>query len=119
MNTLKMALQREQPCVAFLVYHLDRGNQYCSFAYAQWLRQAGIAISMTQHGDPYENAVVERVNGILKTDFRRNCVFTIFDESARAVDHSVHNYNHLRPHMSCGYLTPAAAHASTEPLRKH
>ena len=74
---------------------------------------------MTQQGDPHENAVAERVNGILKTDFRLNRVFTTFDEAARAVKQCVRNYNHLRPHMSCGYLTPAAAHASTEPLKKH
>ena len=63
---------------------------------------------MTQHGDPYENAVAERINSILKTDFRLNRVFTTFDEAARAVKQCVRNYNHLRPHMSCGYLTPAA-----------
>ena len=57
---------------------------------------------MTQHGDPYKNAVAERVNGILKTDFRLNRVFTTFDEAARVVKQSVRNYNHLRPHMSYG-----------------
>lgn len=119
LKALEMALQNEQPRSAFLIHHSDRGSQYCSFAYIQRLRQAGVAISMTQHGDPYENAVAERVNGILKTDFRLNRVFTTFDEAARAVEQSIHNYNHLRPHMSCGYLTPAAAHVSTEPLRKH
>lgn len=119
LKALEMALQREPPNAAPLIHHSDRGSQYCSFAYIQRLRQAGIAISMTQHGDPYENAAAERVNGILKTDFRLNRVFTTFDEAARAVEQSVRNYNHLRPHMSCGYLTPAAAHASTEPLQKH
>jgi transposase InsO family protein len=61
-------------------------------------------MSMTQQGDPYENAVAERVNGILKTDFPLNRVFTTFDEAASAVKQRVRNYNHLRPHMSCGYL---------------
>ncbi|WP_236943164.1 integrase core domain-containing protein [Hymenobacter sp. PAMC 26628] len=119
LNALEMALQSEQPRSACLIHHSDRGSQYGSFAYIQRLRQAGIAISMTQHGDPYENAVAERINGILKTDFRLNRVFTTFDEAARAVEQSVRNYNHLRPHMSCSYLTPAAAHASTKPLQKH
>ena len=63
--------------------------------------------------------MAERVNGILKTDFRLNRVFTTFDEATRAVAQSVHNDNHLRPHRSCRYLNPAAAHASTEPLQKH
>ena len=74
---------------------------------------------MTQNGDPYKNAVAERVNGILKTDFRLNRVFTMFDEALKAVDKSVYNYNHLRPHMSCGYLTPAVAHQTKPPLKKH
>ena len=119
LKALEMALQSEQPFPASLIYHSDRGSQYCSFAYIQRLRQAGITISMTQRGDLYENAVAERVNGILKTDFRLNRVFTSFNEAARAVEQSMRNYNHLRPHMSSGYLTPAAAHASTEPLQKH
>ena len=119
LNALEMALQSEQPRSSVLIHHSDRGSQYGRFAYIQRLRQAGIAISMTQQGDPYENAVAERVNGILKMDFRLNRIFTTFDEAARAVEQSIYNYNHLRPHMSCGYLTPAAAHISTEPLQKH
>ena len=81
-------------------------------------------ISMTQQGDPYENrtggpAIAERVNGILKTDFRLNRVFVTFEEAERAVNKSIYNYNHLRPHMSCGYLTPVMAHQSEHPLKKH
>ena len=86
LKALEMALQSEQPRPASLIHHSDRGSQYCSFSTSQRLRQAGIAISMTQHGDPYENAVAERVNGILKTDFRLNRVFTSFNEAARAVE---------------------------------
>lgn len=74
---------------------------------------------MTQQGDPYENVIAERVNGILKTDFRLNQVFVTFEEAERAVYKSVCNYNHLGPHMSCGYLTPVMAHQSEQPLKKH
>ena len=63
--------------------------------------------------------MAERVIGILKTDFRLNRVFTTFDEAARTVEQCVRNYNHLRPHMSYGYLALAAARISTEPLQKH
>ena len=119
LKALEMALQSEHSRPASLIHHSDRGSQYCSFAYIQRLRQAGIAISMTQQGDPYENAVAERVNGVLKTDFRLNRVFITFDEAARAVEQCVRNYNHLRPHTSCGYLTPTVAHISTKPLQKH
>ena len=118
LNALTMALAKETNRSADLLHHSDRGSQYCSFQYIQQLRQAGIAISMTQHGDPYENAVAERVNGILKTDFRLSRVFATFEEAEHAVATSIQNYNHLRPHMSCGYLTPAAAHESTQPLQK-
>ncbi|WP_243650985.1 IS3 family transposase [Hymenobacter gummosus] len=101
-----------------LIHYSDRGSQYCSFHYSQKLRQAGIAISMTEDDDPYENAIAERVNGILKIDFRLNRAFRTFEEAQRAVEASITNYNHLRPHMSCGYSTPAAAHASTQPLQQ-
>jgi putative transposase len=77
---LEKTFQREPPSAAPLVHHSDRGSQYGSFAYIQRLRRAGIAISMTQQGDPYENAVAECVKGILKTDFRLNRVFTTFEE---------------------------------------
>ena len=73
---------------------------------------------MPRQGDPYANAGAERVNGMLKMDVRRNGVFTTFDEAARAVEQSVRRYTQLRPHMSWGYLTPAAAHARTEPWQK-
>jgi putative transposase len=64
--------------------------------------------------------VAERGNDILKMDCRLNRVFTTFDVAARAVEQRGHTYNQLRPHMRrCGYLTPAVAHASTAPLRKH
>jgi putative transposase len=119
LKALEKTFQREPPSAAPLVHHSDRGSQYGSFAYIQRLRQAGIAFSMTQQGDPYENAVAECVKGILKTDFRPNRVFTTFEEAARAVEQSARNYNHLRPYISCGYLIPAAAHASTELLQKH
>ena len=102
LKALEMALQSEHSRSASLIHHSDRGSPYCSFAYIQRLRQAEITISMTQQDDPYENAVAERVNGILKTGFRLNRVFTTFDEAARAVKQCVGNYNHLRPHMSCG-----------------
>ncbi|HEX8426130.1 IS3 family transposase [Hymenobacter sp.] len=117
-KALDMALSYGGEISQELIHHSNRGSQYCSFQYVQKLRQASIAISMTENGDPYENAIAERVNGILKIDFRLNRVFNTFDEAQRTVEASIRNYNHLRPHMSCGYLTPAAAHTSTEPLQQ-
>ncbi len=119
LKALEMALSTNWEKGQALIHHSDRGSQYCSFDYVRRLKSADISISMTQNGDPYENAVAERVNGILKTDFRLNRVFTMFDEAQKAVDKSVYNYNHLRPHMSCGYLTPVVAHQTEPPLKKH
>jgi putative transposase len=86
LRALQMALHQERPKATTLIHHSDRGSQYCSFQYIRTLREAGIAISMSQYGDPYENAIAERVNGILKTDFRLNQVFTSFEEAAWAVE---------------------------------
>lgn len=101
-KALEIALHSEQPRSTSLIHYSDRGSQYCSFTHIQRFRQAETAISMTQRGDSRENGVAERVNGILKTDFRLNRVFTTFDEAVCAVEQSVQNYNYLHPHMSCG-----------------
>ena len=102
-----------------LIHHSDRGSQYCSFNYVNKLHQVGISISMTDNGDPYENAMAERVNGILKADFRLNRLFRSHVEALLATEDAIRNYNTLRPHMSCDYLTPQTAHLLDKPLRKH
>lgn len=102
-----------------LIHHSDRGSQYCSFQYVSKLRESGISISMTDNGDPYENAMAERVNGILKADFKLNRLFRSHVEALLATNAAIHNYNTLRPHMSCDYLTPHTAHLLDQPLRKH
>ena len=117
-QALEMALKQERTRGTMLIHHSDRGSQYGSFHYIHKPKEAGIAIRMTEHGDPYENAIAKRVNGILKTDFRLNRVFTNFTEAAQTVAVSIQKYNQLRPYRSCGYLTPAAAHASDQPLKK-
>lgn len=82
------------------------------------LIDANIAISMTEQGDPYENAIAERLNGILKSEFHLNKIFRSPVEAQIAVQSSITNYNSLRPHMSCNYLTPQQAHQTAEPLIK-
>lgn len=93
-----------------LIHHSDRGVQYCSKVYTDLLQHHGITISMTENGDPYENAIAERVNGILKTEFSLTDRFKSAAAARRAVRQAVQNYNALRPHMSCQYLTPQKAH---------
>jgi len=96
-----------------LIHHSDRGLQYCSTKYITLLEDNSITISMTEKGDPYENAIAERVNGILKEEFGLDGEFKNFEQAKAAVDHAVHTYNNLRPHASCNYLTPQAAHQLT------
>jgi transposase InsO family protein len=93
-----------------LVHHSDRGLQYCCNQYIALLQTNGLAISMTEKGDPYENAIAERVNGILKEEFALDREFENFAQAQKAVDNAVGTYNQLRPHASCNYLTPDQAH---------
>jgi putative transposase len=101
-----------------LIHHSDRGVQYCCADYVQMLEHFGINISMTENGDPYENAIAERVNGILKTEFLLSKTFATYSEATAAVDIAIDKYNHVRPHASCNYLTPAMAHEQSGLLQK-
>jgi transposase InsO family protein len=65
---------------------------------------------MTENGEAYENAIAERVNGILKTEFNLSQVFKSRSDALLMIQRSIHAYNNLRPHMSCDYLTPNEAH---------
>jgi len=117
-KALRMAINGRKMISLDLIHHSDRGVQYCSFDYVQILREHKISISMTEQKDPYENAVAERVNGILKTEFGLNRLFSNHDEASLAVRKSIAAYNFKRPHMSCNYMTPAQAHQKSGRLRK-
>lgn len=102
-----------------LIHHSDRGVQYCCSDYVKMLEHYDINISMTENGDPYENAIAERVNGILKGEFLLNKTFGSYGEALQATDLAVEKYNHVRPHASCDYMTPAMAHDGSGVLKKH
>jgi len=119
LQALDMAIKNRTKPGEMLIHHSDRGSQYCSFQYVNKLREASILISMTDNGDPYENAMAERVNGILKADFKLNRVFRSHAEALLAVDAAINNYNTIRPHMSCDYMTPTQAHELDGPMLKH
>jgi transposase InsO family protein len=93
-----------------LVHHSDRGVQYCSHAYVNRLRQAGISISMAETGNPYQNAKAERVNGILKQEFLLDERFASEAVARRAVDEAIWVYNNRRRHMSLAYRIPQQVH---------
>ncbi|RZL07914.1 MAG: IS3 family transposase [Pedobacter sp.] len=101
-----------------LIHHSDRGIQYCCEPYVSLLQQNGISISMTQSGSPYDNAVAERVNGILKTELQLDDTFSNYGHAVAGVHKAIDAYNRLRPHMSISKLTPDQAHHSTQnPLK--
>jgi len=101
-----------------LIHHSDRGIQYCCAPYVSKLQSSNILISMTQSGSPYENAVAERVNGILKNELGLNQTFLSYKDAVGPTHKAIDTYNRLRPHMSCGYMTPENAHNSKEILQK-
>lgn len=101
-----------------LIHHSDRGVQYCCGEYVEELVAKKIRISMTENGDPYENAIAERVNGILKDEFELDRIFGDVNAARSAVASAVERYNGLRPHASCDYLTPDQAHGQQGQMRK-
>ena len=101
-----------------LIHHSDRGIQYCCDPYVSLLQQNQIRISMTQSSSPYDNALAERVNGILKTELGLDRTFKSYTEAAGFVHQAIDAYNRLRPHMSIGNLTPDKAHTTNENLVK-
>lgn len=102
-----------------LINHSDRGVQYASFMYTDELKSKGIKISMTENGDPKDNAIAERVNGILKQEFLNHYEFKTIDEVRQAVRQAVEFYNTQRPHRSLDMLTPEQASKKTGYLKKH
>lgn len=109
-QALKMALKTIEGVVEKPIHHSDRGVQYCCTEYTSMLMAKGLLISMTQKGDPYENAIAERVNGILKTELIIGTNFPNFQKACATIQQSITTYNQLRPHSSCGLLTPEQAH---------
>jgi putative transposase len=109
---LKMAIsQAGKSDLTGLIHHSDRGVQYCCDAYVAILQEHGITISMTEDYKPTDNAVAERVNGIIKGEslygLRR---FNSPEHARNVLERYIHFYNHRRPHMSIGYKVPAVAH---------
>ena len=118
LNALEMALTNRSLLNQQLIHHSDRGSQYCCKAYVDKLTTHNIAISMTENGDPYENAIAERLNGILKTEFKLYGIQVSFEDSIKMVEQSIITYNQRRPHASCDYLTPDQAHLKSGLLKK-
>ena len=92
-----------------LIHHSDRGCQYASSEYIQLLKDHNIRISMTETGDPKDNAQAERINNTMKNELLKGMKFTSIEEVIAAVSKAVAFYNNERPHMSINMMTPAQA----------
>jgi len=102
-----------------LMHHSDRGLQYCSKKYVETLIAKDIKISMTENGDPLENALAERMNGIFKDNFALDEKFVTFESARQTIDAAIEYYNNRLPHSSVDMLTPNEAHHKTGKLKKH
>lgn len=118
LKALEMALnnrkQRQRP----LIHHSDRGLQYCSNEYQKLLRDNGITPSMTEKYDPYENAIAERINGVLKQEFDIAKNVKDFSLKQQLITSAIKIYNHVRPHLSNHMLTPIQMHDQNKLKRK-
>ena len=119
LEALRMAIsQATADELKGLIHHSDRGVQYCCNAYTDELKKYGIKISMTEDYKPTDNAIAERVNGILKTEvIYREHRFKTYQDALERISGFVAFYNDTRPHSSIGMKTPSEAHQEQGPQR--
>ena len=115
-KALQMAL-KNNPQLGRLIHHSDRGSQYCCADYVSILDKHFVKISMTQSGDPLENAIAERVNGILKDELLEK-IYINYQEAKQAITAAISIYNYQRPHSSIDMLTPIEAHLREGELKR-
>ena len=118
-KALKMALKQLPSKTENVYHHSDRGVQYCSDEYVKNLNKRNFQISMTESSDPRDNAIAERVNGIIKDEWVNQMHFTTKDEARIKMNEIIRIYNSMRPHSSVDMLTPETAHNQTGELKKH
>jgi putative transposase len=113
-KTLQKAIRQCPDCKG-LIHHSDRGFQYCSNDYVSRLKARGIEISMAEAGNCYENALAERVNGILKDEYGLDETFTDEQEAIKVSREGIKSYNEQRPHWSLKLKIPAMVHELNSP----
>jgi len=116
-KALNMALRNNKNELGRLIHHSDRGSQYCCSDYVGILNGNYIRISMTQNGDPKENAIAERVNGILKDELLEKS-YANYGQAVKGISVAISIYNHQRPHGSIDYLMPVEAHFRSGELKR-
>jgi transposase InsO family protein len=118
LKALEMALDNRVSKEYPLIHHSDRGLQYCSNEYQKIMKQHHIKPSMTEKYDPYENAIAERVNGILKQEFDIARNIQKLDLKKKLIKNAINIYNNQRPHLSNQMLTPKQMHKQQKLKRK-
>ena len=118
LKALEMALKNRMYNDKPLIHHSDRGLQYCSNSYQEILSNNGIKASMTEKYDPYENAIAERINGILKQEFDITKNVKNIGLKEKMIKEAIEIYNHQRPHLSNYMLTPIEMHQQDKIKRK-
>ena len=114
LQALKNAIKNKKYENLSLIHHSDRGLQYCANDYQKTLNKSNIKCSMTQNSDPYENAVAERINGILKQEFDIDKFNKALPIMKMIVKNAIDIYNEKRPHYSNYMLTPNQMHKQDE-----
>lgn len=110
-QALKMAVKDNLVNNAFsLIHHSDRGVQYCSSEYVDILNENNLFISMTHPASPQENAIAERVNGILKEEWLYDLILNLNEKLYKKIEGIIKVYNELRPHNSLGNMAPTQIH---------
>lgn len=113
-DALAMALKNRIYDHPEIIHHSDRGIQYCAPEFTQYAQKNGLALSTTQQYDPYENAVAERVNGILKYEFGLRKTLPNLVIAQKMLNEAVKLYNEKRRHYSLDMKTPEFAHKNNE-----
>lgn len=119
-EALKQAIKNRKDKNQTLIHHSDRGVQYCCHDYVRLLQKQNIQISMTQTGDPLENAVAERIHRTIKEEFTndRQINFSNIGQAKTEIKKFIEFYNQHRPHRSVQWLTPNQAHLCTGTLKR-
>ena len=111
-----MAIKELNPEVTGLIHHSDRGSQYCSSKYVTTLNKKGMKISMTENGDPLENAIAERINGIIKGECLFNYEIKSLSSAKAVLKSVVKLYNEEQPHSSINNAVPSEVHKNSTHL---
>jgi transposase InsO family protein len=118
-KALSMALWQLPDEITDIIHHSDRGVQYCSDMYVKRLKKRNIRISMTENGDPLENAIAERINGILKTEWLYDLKLRSKVIAEKEIGRIIEIYNTQRPHSSIDMMRPEEAHRLEGDLKRH